>query len=82
VDSEHPLWDDIYETKSVLTDAEGRNADDRDKIKFDKFRTRYLALHQEIILNLHVNRWKQTFSEAALTGSAVPLPPTRKESSS
>ena len=63
VDSEHPLWDDIYETKSVLTDAEGRNADDRDKIKFDKFRTRYLALHQEIILNLHVNRWKQTFPE-------------------
>ena len=61
VDREHPLWDDIYETKSVLTDAEGRTADDRDKIKFDEFRMRYLALHQQIILNLHANRWQQTF---------------------
>ena len=61
VDREPPLWDDIYETKSVLTDAEGRTADDRDKIKFDEFRTRYLALHQQIILDLHTNRWQQTF---------------------
>ncbi len=63
VDRGHPLWDDIYEIKSAHTDAEGRTADDRDKIKFDEFRKRYLALHQDIILSLHASSQRPPFKK-------------------